>query len=177
MRIFINPGHAPEGRPDPGACGWYQGKQVRECDVVKQIGFAAAQYLEDVGLEVMVFQNDSLYSICKKANDWQADLFVSIHINAGGGIGTETFCYEPGGCSGWLAQCVQRQIVDALDMVDRGVKFYGYYVLAHTKMPAVLVEAGFVDSADDVQKLVEQQDDFARAIARGVTDYICWMGD
>ena len=38
-------------------------------------------------------------------------------------------------------------------------------------MPAVLVELAFIDNEDDATLLGERQDDFARAIARGVTDY------
>ena len=40
-------------------------------------------------------------------------------------------------------------------------------------MPAVLVEVAFISNEDDVQLLVNNQDDIARAIARGVTDYLC----
>ena len=33
MRVFLNPGHAPDGNPDPGACGY----GLRECDVTKNV--------------------------------------------------------------------------------------------------------------------------------------------
>ena len=48
----------------------------------------------------------------------------------------------------------------------------GLYVLSNTDMPAVLVELAFISNAEDVVLLTEQQDEFARAIARGVTDYM-----
>ena len=52
-----------------------------------------------------------------------------------------------------------------------GVKEHkGLCVLRHTYMPAVLVELGFIDSAD-VQLLKNHQEDMARAVACGVTDY------
>ena len=58
-------------------------------------------------------------------------------------------------------------------MVDRGVKeSKKLCVLKHTDMPAVLVELGFINNDDDFFKLQNHKDDFARAIARGVTDYM-----
>ena len=48
----------------------------------------------------------------------------------------------------------------------------GLYVLTNTDMPAVLVELAFISNADDVVLLTEKQDEFARAIARGITDYL-----
>ena len=45
-------------------------------------------------------------------------------------------------------------------------------VLKHTAMPAVLVEMAFIDNEEDCEKLINQQEEFAAAIARGVTDYL-----
>lgn len=47
----------------------------------------------------------------------------------------------------------------------------GLIVLKDTTMPSVLVETAFISNFEDVEKLVTHQDDFARAIARGITDY------
>ena len=44
-------------------------------------------------------------------------------------------------------------------------------VLKHTDMPAVLVETAFIDNDADAALLVDKEDEFARAIARGITDY------
>ena len=60
--------------------------------------------------------------------------------------------------------------------MDRGVKgakpgVNGLYVLNNTDAVAVLVELAFIDNESDAALLRERQDDFARAIARGVTDY------
>ena len=72
-----------------------------------------------------------------------------------------------------LADAIQAQIVNSLDTVDRGVKERpDLAVLKHTAMPAVLVEMAFIDNAEDCEKLINQQDKFAAAIARGVTDWL-----
>ena len=63
-------------------------------------------------------------------------------------------------------------LIDSIDTVDRGVKYMPeLLVLKCTDMPAVLVEMAFIDNDDDAALLTDKQDDIARAIARGVTDY------
>lgn len=171
MKVFLNPGHAPDGNPDPGACGC----GLRECDVAKSVADLVEHYLVEAGVEVVGnMQDDSLYAITSAANGSDADVFVSIHCNAfnGNANGTETCVYPGSTRSSQLGECIQQQIVDSLDTVDRGLKDRpGLYVLKHTDMPAVLVELAFIDNEDDAALLRDNQDDFARAIARGVTDY------
>ena len=166
MKIFLNPGH---GGNDPGACG----NGLKERDVVLKIGKRVEGYLRAVGYDVKLFQYDGLGEICTAANDYRADLFVSIHCNAANGKarGTETYCFYGSTAGRKLANAIQRQLVDSIDTVDRGVKEAGFYVLSGTDMPAVLVETAFIDNPQDVRLLVEHEDDFARAIARGVSDY------
>lgn len=163
MRIFINPGH---GGLDSGAVG----NGLKERDVVLDIGRRVEKYLRAVGYEVKLFQYDGLGAICDDANGFGADLFVSIHCNAGGGAGVET--YSSGGSKSLrLAGLIQRQVVDSVGFKDRGVKVGNLYVLKYTEAPAVLVECGFIDNAADAKILVERADDIARAVARGVSDY------
>lgn len=178
MMVFINAGHAPNGHPDPGACSRSTG--LRECDVALKVGELVAKYLNVVGIETMVHQNDSLSEVCSKANSLEADLFISIHCNSVESPyaeGTETWYCNGSSAGRMLAECIQDQIVDSLNTVDRGIKVAvpgrnGLYVLTNTDMPAVLVELAFISNEDDEKLLRNNQDDFARAIARGVTDYL-----
>lgn len=167
MKIFINPGH---GGSDPGACGC----GLEEADVALKIGKRVENYLKAVGYDVKVFQYDGLGEICNAANDWRADLFVSIHCNAATGTarGTETFHAGLSANSQRLAENIHRQLVKLIPTVDRGVKTAGHYVTKYTNMPAVLVETAFIDNPDDAKLLIDHEDNFARAIACGVTDYI-----
>ena len=175
MKVFLNPGHAPNGQPDPGACGC----GLRESDVAAQIGRLVEGYLTAAGLEVMTLQSDSLSEITDTANEWGADVFVSIHCNSAASEyarGVETFSY-PGSLAGRdIAGCIQRQLVDTFgkidpDFPDRGLKEANFYVVRNTDMPACLVELAFISNEEDAALLKFQADDFARAIARGVTDY------
>lgn len=175
MRIFLNPGHAPDIRADPGAINPRLG--LYESVIAARIGAATAHYLAAVGHEVDVFQFDGLQRICEEANRADADLFVSIHCNAsvGNARGTETYYARYSLAGHRLAECINNQIASSIysgyKYWNRGAKAAGYYVLMYTDMPAVLVETAFIDNDADARLLVNREDDFARAIARGITDF------
>lgn len=164
MKIFINPGH---GGSDPGAVG----NGLKERDVVLKIGKRVEQYLLAVGYDVRLFQYDGPAEICDAANYWDADLFVSIHANAANGWarGTEVFYVSE---YGWRpASKIYKQLINTIALVQRGIKQTdNLYVLNHTDMPAVLVETAFIDNPQDAALLVNEEDNFARAIARGISD-------
>lgn len=177
MKVFINPGHCPG--VDPGAVNNELG--ITEADIVHDIGTMVTDYLDKAGCEVMLLQSNNLCgeaageNICATANEWGADLFVSLHCNAFNGTakGTETCVFSLNGEAADLGRCIQKQLVDSLGMVDRGLKERtNLAVLKYTDMPAVLVEIAFIDNADDAGILMNCKDAIARAIARGVTDYL-----
>lgn len=177
MRVFLNPGHDRER--DSGAVNPVSG--LRECDVAAGIGELVKGYLETAGCEVQLLQSDNLAGetpelpcVVDTANGWPADIFVSLHCNAASGSaqGTETLIYADGGESAQLADCIQSQIIASLGTIDRGLKERpDLIVLNSTDMPAVLVEMAFVDNEEDAQLLTDRADEFARAIARGITDF------
>jgi len=178
-KVFLNPGHdelSLKGTPDYdcGACNEDMG--LYENEIALAVGELVQQYLIAAGCDVELLQSESLSGICEAANSWGADLFISIHCNAFNGIadGVETLSY-PSDIDGYkLAECIQNQILDTFEeLTDRGLKARtDLAVLNGTDMPAVLVEMAFIDNPDDAILLRDRQDDFARAIARGVTDYL-----
>ena len=182
MKVFINPGHAPNGIPDPGAVNSDTG--LRECDVALEVGTMVKKYLEAVGYEVKLLQSDDLWEICQDSNNWESDIFISIHCNAcnGAAKGVETWHYYSSRYGKQLADCIQKQIArsiyypDGTPIVNRGIKGAqpgrnGLYVLSNTDAVACLVEMAFIDNPDDEKLLRDWQDEFPRAIARGVTDF------
>ena len=181
MKIFIDPGHNHSGA-DTGAVG----NGLKEQDITYLVASKAKPILERCGIEVRLSRNAimdslannsvnaSLSSRTRMANDWGADLFVSIHCNAGGGTGTETYSYQAGISSAYkLAQAVQKRMVEMVGLPDRGVKTKSLYVLHYTNMPAILVETAFIDHKNDAAVLGSEtgQQAFAEAIARGICDY------
>ena len=185
MRVFINPGHARGGMPDPGAVNEALG--LKECDIAMEIGSKTARFLERAGCQVRLLQSHNLagespgfQNVTAEANDWWADLFVSIHCNASrlhNARGFESYCYDVDSEAGKAAFFIQQEIykgVRPLDegFWDRGVKSErSFAVLRCTRMPAVLVETGFIDNEQDARLLTEHGEEFAAAIARGVTDW------
>lgn len=80
MKVFLNPGHAPGGHPEPGAVNSKSG--LRECDVALAVGQSAESYLNAAGVATELLQSNSLAEICEATNASDADIFVSIHCNA-----------------------------------------------------------------------------------------------
>ncbi|MBP3730993.1 MAG: N-acetylmuramoyl-L-alanine amidase [Mailhella sp.] len=170
MKVFINPGHALNGNPDPGACGY----GLRESDVAANVGAMVTEKLNAAGVETYLLQTDDLYGVPDVANEWDADLFVSIHCNAFNGVakGTETCVYRLGTQGSALGEAVQEKLIAQIGTVDRGLKERpGLCVLKRTDMPAILVETAFIDEFTDNAALRDRQEAFAKAIAEGIMRY------
>lgn len=172
MKIFLNPGHAPDGDPDPGACGFGQEEWKIALDISKLI----KPILENKGIEVKIFQSDSLEDICYYANSGNYDLFVSIHCNAfnGEANGVETLYYPGSYKSEKCANYIQNKLVKQFStLTNRGLKERpNVYVLNSTDMPAVLVETAFIDNLNNNKLLVNNKQEFADAISSGIIEYI-----
>ena len=116
------------------------------------------------------------------ANKTYADIFVSIHANASRGKrrdinGLETFYW------GWrgrlLAKKIQKQILKVSPgSPDRGVKEGRYFVIKNTRMPAVLVEIGFLTGRLDARRLEKtiHRKRIAYAITKGILEYLSKAG-
>lgn len=176
LKIFINPGHDMD--LDSGACA----NGIREVDIALAIGEKVKKTMEVIGYPCQLIQSDNLNgetegkpNVCATANNSGADIFISIHCNSAANIsakGTETLVYSTGGKAELLAKCIQTQIVNSLGTVDRDIKERpDLCVLRETTMPAVLVETAFISNQEDAYKLMYRIEEFANAIARGITDY------
>ena len=168
MRIFINPGH---GDTDCGAVGF----GLKESDIAYCIGARVESYLRKFGLATKLFQFDGLERICDESNKFDADIFVSIHCNAfnSNTNGTETYYFFNSTTGKRIANAIHLQILKAFpEIVDRGIKEAGFYVLANTNCPAVLVETAFIDNQQDNLLLKNHTEEFAIAIGKGILLYL-----
>lgn len=164
MKIAINPGHTIEGK-GTGAMGF-----VSETGENRRISKRVISILRARGHEVtdctIDKSSNDLQDAVKKANDANVDMFCSIHLNSGGGNGTETYVYKLGGNAEQLARKVNENVVKSCSFTNRGVKEANFYVLKHTKAPAILLEVCFVDSKEDCKKL--NVENIAIAIANAI---------
>ncbi|MFZ7945652.1 N-acetylmuramoyl-L-alanine amidase [Neobacillus sp. 19] len=114
-----------------------------------------------------------------KANSWGADIYISFHHNAntskwGDWGGIETFVYtSPSANSLRLAASIHPKFVNAYGLKDRGIKRENLHIVRESKMPAVLLEGGFMDSVIDIKKLRDPAVLIAAgyAVAEGVAEY------
>lgn len=177
-KIFLDKGH---GGSDPGAvANGLQEKVLTHKIVEYAMGYLEANY---TGFEQRTTrtgdQTLTLSQRAKMANDWGADVFISVHINAGKGTGFESFVYNGGVSSQTVAlqNVLHDEILSAMrqfgNITDRGKKRANYAVLRETKMPAVLTENLFIDS-DDAKLLKNEA--FLKAVgeahARGVAKFL-----
>ena len=113
-------------------------------------------------------QGANLANIVKKCNAHSVDLDISIHLNAGGGTGTEVLYYSGSSAGKSMAAKVSEKISSAFGWKNRGAKARSdLYVLNNTKAVAILVECCFVDSQADAGKW--SADKCAKAIVEAVT--------
>ncbi len=180
MRVCIDPGHNNTGA-DTGS----QGNGLNEGAVTLAIASRLKPLLEHNGIEVVMTREsdfvspfprsviESLQTRVNIANNAKVDLFVSIHINAGGGTGVEVLIMGTGGRAEIAAKKVLPHLVKAGSWVNRGVKTQNAHVLRETTMPAILTENGFIDSASDSAKLkgCDFLQTLAVAHAKGICEY------
>nr|WP_263327300.1 N-acetylmuramoyl-L-alanine amidase [Neobacillus sp. Marseille-Q6967] len=165
VKVFIDPGH---GGSDPGAVG--NGLQE------KTLTFQIATTLRDIllneyeGVSVLMSRTgDQTVSLSQRtdaANNWGADFYLSIHINAGGGTGFESYVY-PGVAAPTTTyqDIIHEEILKVVEFANRGEKTANFHVLRESNMPALLTENGFIDNTNDANKL--KSSSFLAAIARG----------
>lgn len=148
-KITVDRGH---GGKDVGAVGY-----VTERTVAVKVGDYMVAHLKE-NYDVLIQETlgtDSLNTRCSKANSWDADLFVSIHFNAGGGDGFEALVYgvtrkKLGEVFAKHAKAAGQNLRSS--SVAHGVKYRpDLAVLRLTTMPAVLNEIAFVDNKKDIK--------------------------
>ena len=174
MKIFLDPGH---GGDDNGAFWW----GYKEKNINLNISLFLWRALWFRGYEVKLSRSSDmavpLADRCQLANDWGADLFVSIHCDAYDALtpsGMTVHIYEFTEISGPLGHA----IVEALrrhfpDPRQRGLRYSNFKVLRETNCPAALVECEFLSNQKQAQWLgtLEAQYGLAEAFAAGILAY------
>lgn len=168
-KVFVSCGH---GGADPGAVGY-----IVEKEYTLKTGLALAEYLLEANVDVMMSRNSDietdLNEKIRKCNEYDPDLVVDVHFNAGGGYGFEAYYSRVGGTGKVLAENVNSEISKI--MHSRGIKTrlnsYGsdyFAIIRDTTAPAVLLEGGFVDSKSDADFIKDNYLSIARAYADGI---------
>ena len=168
---------------DPGHGGWDNGAQYagrREKDDNLTLALEVGARLEEDGYDVIYTRTEDVYDSpgqkARIANASGGDIFISFHRNSSPNpntySGVETLVFEDEGLVSELARNINRQLVGA-GYNDLGVRERkDLTVLRRTQMPAVLVEAGFINTDADNEVFENNFADIADAITEGIEQTI-----
>jgi len=175
--VCIDPGH---GGSDRGAYNRSYG--IAEKEVTLEISRRLGALLRQKGWRVVFTRvsdrdvtyagspdKDELGARTQIARSNNADLFVSVHINASvnkQAHGVSTHWYKNIDQS--LAQEIQFQLIQKTGRRDRGTPRDRFYVLRTAEMPAVLVEAGFISNDEEAGLLLNEE--YLQRVAQGIAD-------
>ena len=184
--IVIDPGH---GGSDSGAIG---PTGVMEKSITLRVGNELRRLLTQEGAMVYMTRStdkevspkrskatdiEELQARCDVANQKNADIFVSIHMDSftnDAAKGTTGYYYSLGNKrSRILADKIRAGVIDQLGTQSRGTQSSNFYVVKHTDMPATLVELAFISNKNEEQ-LMNSEDGIKKAaqgIADGIADY------
>ena len=188
--IIIDAGH---GAPDGGAVSE---SGVLEKDLNLKVALALQKFFESGNTNVILTRSDDngIYDVDgsiknKKISDIKnreelinstnADLFISIHMNKfpeSKYSGPQVFYSANNKNSELLAKCIQNSMITSLNPENkREIKKAdnNIYLLAHAKLPAVLVECGFLSNQQETKKLTDEkyQRHIAWSIYCGIIQY------
>ncbi len=170
-KIVLDAGH---GGSDYGAIR----EGINEKDITLDITRRVASILKSKGYKVALTRTDDIYVTLQDRVDFSEkeapEIFVSIHVNSAEATepcGIETHYYHD--YSKELAKVVHSHLMKEIDTKDRGLFKSKFYVINHTKVPAILVETGFLSNTEERAALVSEsrKQKTAKAIAEGIIEY------
>lgn len=161
--------------------------QTREWVLNHRVGVEVEKYLKSAGHEVLRVSDPdgssdvSLAKRVKKANDWNADFYLSIHHNwgVGGKSGGGTCVYvhnelSPDSRSPEFQKAIYDNAIKRANLKGNranGTPSANFYVLHKTDMAAVLIECGFMDSSTDIKYILDAE--WSKKMALGIAEGIC----
>ena len=183
IKVYIDQGHNPRDF-NTGA----EGNGLFEQDITYDIGVRLYNLMrQNPAFEVRLSRpnentvlgtsnSSSLTTRVRQANEWGADIFLSLHTNAATSstaTGSEALIYSTASTvARELAEDILDEMTELTGLRNRGViERPGLYVLRRTNMPAVLVEMGFITNPNDAYLMANSPDLFAEGIYRGFLEY------
>lgn len=167
--VVLDAGH---GGSDFGAT--YLGRMEKDDNL--RLTLAVGRILENAGVNIIYTRTGDVYESpaekAAKANSSGADYFISIHRNSSPYdnqyTGIESLVYDRYGAAARMAENINQQLVN-VGFVNQGVNERpNLAVLRRTNMPAVLVEAGFINTDRDNMLFDSRFNETAQAIADGI---------
>lgn len=180
MKVAIDDGHGSEtnGKRTPK---FHDGTVMKENEFNRAVADYLERELKEHGFDVVQVAPEG-YDVplnirTKRANQIDADLYISIHANAAGNDwgtanGIETYVHTNADMETVrIAEKIHSRLIAETGRKDRGVKHSDFYVLRKTKMPAVLVECGFMTNMEEA--LLLKSDSYRRKCAEAICQGVC----
>lgn len=182
VTIVIDPGH---GGNDSGAVNY--NLNLKEKDLTLKISLLLKEKLEKMGYRVVLtryndqevtgspIDTEELQARVNVGYKNNASVFISVHINA------STYSFANGVMSFYnkdldypLANYIHTELIKTDLFEDKGIRQANFYVMKYNRLPAVLLELGFITNYNDALKLMsyENLNKLAIAIAKGIHNYI-----
>lgn len=171
-KVYLNAGH---GGSNPGAVGY-----LIEKDINLKMALACKSYLESMGVEVKISRTEdkdmNLTNVINECNEYNPDVAVDCHNNAGNGNGFEVYHSIFGEAGKILARNIEAEVIK-IGQNSRGLKtrvgssgrdYFGF--IRGTVCPAVICEGVFVDNEEDYKLASTDEgcEAFGRAYAKGI---------
>lgn len=176
IRIAVSKGHNVYNNNvfDNGASG--NGKREaheldKTVDILIPMLRSQGHYVADVTPKNEHFKNskEAHEERARRVNEGNFDIYIDVHLNAGGGTGSEMWVYAPRGVSYDYARKILNGMVSNTRLRNRGIKVKPtMWSLSMTKCPAIIVEGGFIDSKEDMDIITPEL--YARSIAEAFGD-------
>lgn len=171
--VILDAGH---GGADWGA--EYNGRLEKDDNL--RLTLAIGEILQNAGVKVLYTRTEDVYDLptekARIVNESGADYLVSIHRNSSPYpnqyTGVESLVYNRDGIAGKMAANINEQL-ERIGFVNQGVnERRNLIVLNRTRIPAVLVEVGFINSDADNYLFDTRFYETAEAIAAGIIETI-----
>ena len=178
MRIGIDAGHGLQ-TAGKRCAKQFDINETREWTLNNRVAIKVCEILNKYGIDTMRLDDTTgnididLNTRVKYANNANVDCIISIHHNAGGGTGIETYVYNDAclhGETGRMATIVHNKAVEKTGMRNRGIKLGNFAIIRDTKMKACLIECGFMDNENDTPIILTEE--YSNKIANGIADGI-----
>jgi N-acetylmuramoyl-L-alanine amidase len=167
--VVIDAGHGGYDR------GGVPGQRITEKDKTLDVALRLRRILQNDGYKVVMTRDQDVFvplgTRVAIANSYRNATFVSIHFNCStrvGANGIETYYYSSD--SAGLAASIHRNVVAGAPTENRGIRRRGFFVLRRTRIPAALIECGFLTNPTEGR--LAQNDGYrqqlAEQIARGI---------
>jgi N-acetylmuramoyl-L-alanine amidase len=166
LLVALDPGHGGDDRGERGPNGSY------EADLCWELARLIAERLPDLGALVRFtrteIESPDVTERARRANEIEADIFLSLHLNSNAesaAQGASTYYFPKSHTGETLAEAILSRLT-ALGISDCRSHARSYPILRETRMPAVLIEPGFITNPDDEKRL--DQSDGRVAIADAI---------